>query len=436
MEIILLCGIYAAELFCFHAGLRILFEVRLKKNAKWWMIGGVLLPVGIGVFSVSDVFGRNMLITISVVLVMFIIIEGSVLEKAVRLVLAFQLLECIKGIFTYPCENILAWFNNYDYYIRNTNYLLQMCCTAGTIALLSMTKEKIIYRRKTHIHSAIYFVIGIIIVSMMLCSSVLKYVANYVPNKGYEIFCNMINMAVFISILSLIIFVVYIKNTHERMENLLKTEKLLKEAQVNYYKQSLKKEADTRQYRHDMMNHLVYVQDVLSRYRIEDAQNYLANILGGFKKIQNTYYTTGNEMLDVILNYFAAMLPRDAEIEIRGKCPVMFELEDTEVCTIFSNIFQNAVEEITEHGIENARIMIEVQKGRLYAEYTIRNSLSEKIGEADIGKGGLPKSRKSDGRNHGIGMTNIKNAAERNGGKFEWFQEDGYFGVTVVLPIK
>lgn len=434
MEIILLCGIYAAELFCFHAGLRILFEVRLKKNAKWWMGAGVLLPIGIGVLPVPEAAGKNMLITASVILIMFVVMEGRYFEKIVKIVLAFQLLECINGILEYPCQHILEWSDNY--YVRNACYLLQMCCAIVIIVLLGVIKERVMRYQKTHIHSLIYFLIGVIVVSMMLCSAVLKYMADYVPNKGYAIFCGALDNAILISIFLLVIFVVYIKNTHERMEQLLKTEKLLKESQVSYYKQSLKKEADTRQYRHDMMNHLVYVQDVLSRNRIEDAQNYLANILGGFKKIQNTYYTTGNEMLDVILNYFAEMLPKDAEIEIRGKCPVMFNLEDTEVCTIFSNIFQNAVEEITEHGIENARIIIEAQKGRLYAEYTIKNSLSEKIDEADIGKGSLPKSRKSDGRNHGIGMTNIKNAAERNGGKFEWFQEDGYFGVTVALPIK
>ena len=434
MEILLLCGIYAAELFCFQAGLRILFEVRLKKNAKWWMVAGVLLPVGIGVLPIRVAEGKNMLITSSVILIMFMILEGGVLEKAVKLVLIFQLLECIAGILEYQYQHILELPDSY--YADNINYLLQMVCIAIIIIFLSIIKNKVMRYQKTHIDSMIYFIIGVIIVSMMICSNVLIYVAGYVPEKGYKIFCNMLNIAVLISIFLLIIFVVYIKNTHERMEQLLKTEKLLKESQVSYYKQSLKKETDTRQYRHDMVNHLVYVQDVLSRNRVDDAQNYLANILGGFKKIQNTYYETGNEMINVILNYFAEMLPEDTVIKVLGKCPVMFGLEDTEVCTIFSNIFQNAAEEITENKIANAQIIIEIQKGRQYAEYTIRNSLAEKIEKENLDKRGFPKSRKSDRRNHGIGMANIKSTTERNGGKFEWFQEDCYFGVTVVLPIK
>ena len=50
MQILILCGIYAVELFCYQLGLRILFEVRLK--TKVWMFVGLVLPVLIGVMAV------------------------------------------------------------------------------------------------------------------------------------------------------------------------------------------------------------------------------------------------------------------------------------------------------------------------------------------------------------------------------------------------
>lgn len=210
----------------------------------------------------------------------------------------------------------------------------------------------------------------------------------------------------------------------------------MKESQVNYYKQILKKETDTRKYRHDMVNHLVYIQESLSRNQVNQAGHYLANILGGFRKIQSTYYVIGNEMVDTIINYYFGMLSDTVNIEIRGKCPVIIDVEDIDLCTIFSNIFQNAVEEIIENNIKNAHIIVEVRKGKQYVEYNIRNSLSLELDEKCINKYGLPKSHKQDKRNHGIGMVNIKNAIEKNHGKFEWKQEKGYFCVNVVLPIK
>lgn len=431
MEILILCGIYLVELACYCLGLRILFEVHYR--TKVWMALGILVPVVVGVLPIDDSSGKNILLAIVVASILVISLEGKIIENGIRLILILILVECIDDFFVHSCEYIVIFLESE--YMRNLNYLITKCCTTVSIFLLKIIKEKINYR-KTHINSVIYFLIGIIAFLMIFCLSILNQVIVYMPDKNYIILCDLLNIFVYIGILLLVIFVIYIKNTHERMERLLKTEQLLKESQVNYYKQILKKETDTRKYRHDMVNHLVYLQDILSRNKINDAQKYLLNMLGVFKKIQNTYYVTGNEMLDTIMNYFFGMLPENVVIEIKGRCPVDIAITDTDVCTIFSNLFQNAVEEIVENSIENAKIIIEVLKGNKYVEYKVINSISYKIDESIIDKNGLPRSHKIDKRNHGIGMINVKEAVEKNGGCFDWSWKDGYFCVDVVLPLK
>ena len=42
MSIVILCGIYLAELACYQLGIRILFEARQK--TKLWMMIGILFP--------------------------------------------------------------------------------------------------------------------------------------------------------------------------------------------------------------------------------------------------------------------------------------------------------------------------------------------------------------------------------------------------------
>lgn len=431
MEILLLLGIYLVELLCYQIVLRMLFQ--MKVTTKKWMILGVGLPIVIGVLPIN-MAGKNFFVTFAVIGIMFVSIEGTIIEKGIRLVLVLLLLGSIDDIFGYSCEKILD-FNN-KIYIDLVSCFIPKCCTVISLFILRIIIIYLKRYKKTHINSAIYFVIGILILLMLLCLSILNQVIIYFPNDKYILLCDILNIAILISIFLLVIFVIYIKNTHERMEQLLKSERLLKESQVNYYKQSLKKEADTRKYRHDMVNHLVYVQEILSQNRMETAQQYLAGILGGFKKIQSSYYVIGNEMVDVIMNYFFSMLPVEVKIEIRGKCPVLFDMEDTDVCTIFSNIFQNAVEEIVENNMIDACIVVEVSKGQRYVEYRIKNTLFSEINENMIDRYGLPKSRKSDKQNHGIGMLNLKNAVERNNGKFEWSQKDGYFCVNIILPIK
>ncbi len=185
-----------------------------------------------------------------------------------------------------------------------------------------------------------------------------------------------------------------------------------------------------------MINHLVYLQEILNKDQTKTAQRYLSNILGGFKKIQSIYYVTGNEMIDIIMNYYFGMLPKDVEIIIKGRSPIEFDIDETDICTIFSNLFQNIIEEITENHIKKSKISIEIHKGRQYVEYRIINTLSAKINDNRINKHGLPKSHKLNKRNHGIGLLNVKTSVERNYGNFKWYQEENQFIVCIILPIK
>ncbi len=431
MEIMIFCGIYLVELVCYLIVMRMLFDKRVKTKA--WMIAGGLLPLVVEALHVKA-SGKNALITICVLGVMFLSLEGKAVEKGVLLVLALLLLECVDSVLVLPYERLLTFLH--ISYFRNFKYLAVKCCTAVCALFLSFIKDVVFQYKKIHINSIVYFVIGIIAFSMLFCLDILNQVKIYIPKNNFIIICKILNISIVVSILLLVLFVVYIKNTHDRLEQLLRTERLLKESQVNYYKQLLRKETDTRKYRHDMVNHLVYIHDILNRGKIKDAQNYISNMLGGFENIQNTYYMAGNEMVDIIMNYFFGMLSKDVKIIVLGKCPVVIDIQDIDICTIFSNIFQNAVEEILENNIKNAYIAVYVHKGNHYVEYDIKNSLYKQINENYVDKNGFPKSHKNDKHNHGIGMLNVKKTIEKNRGKFKWYQNKDSFCVNVVLPIK
>lgn len=431
VNILILCGIYLVELACYQLGIRILFEVRQKSYI--WMAVGLVCPVVIGLLPV-EASGKNTLVTACTIGIVFLSSNQELIEKGINIVLILIILECLADILIYPYDLINRFLDKG--HIDNFEYLISKCFVLVGVFVLGLIKKLIDRYRKEHLTSEIYLIIGIIAASMMFCLAALNRAKVYTNNEKFIIFCNILNVAINISIFLLVIFVVYIKNTHEKMERLLRSEQLLKESQIYHYKQALKKEEDTRKYRHDMMSHLAYVRDILDKNRIEDAKEYVTDMLGKFQKIQCTYYITGNEMVDIIMNYFFAMLPVHTRIVIKNRCPVDFDLEDTEICTIFSNIFQNAIEEITENSIENAEIIVAVKKGKAYAEYNIKNSCIFSADQITVNKNDLPQSHKLDKKNHGIGMANAKKAVERNHGSFEWCQEKEYFVVNIILPIK
>lgn len=422
MEIIVLCAIYLVELACYQVGLRILFDVEQKLVTG--MIVGIILPVMIGIIPI-ETSGKNVLVTFVVMGITFLTMKGKWVEKIARIAFILVFVSCLEDIVVSLGNGIADDFK----------YLGMKICTLICLFIILFIQRTGSVHKTVHINPFIYLIIGVVASSMMFCLAVLNYVKPYVENERYVVLCNILNVSVHVSIFFMVVFVIYIKNTHERMEQLLKTEQMLKETQISYYRQLLVKEENTRKYRHDMNNHLIYIQELLGKKRMDDALHYLENLQGIFKSIQNIYYVTGNEMVDAIMNYFFQMLPDSVTVKIAGKCPLEFDMDDTDICTIFSNILQNVVEEIINNELLNAEIVICIEKGKEYVEYQIKNSMSGKT-VIEMGRNGLPSTSKADKKNHGIGLVNVKTAVERNRGKFSWRQEEEYFCTDIILPIK
>ena len=124
MEILLLLGIYCVELVCYQVVLKILFQVEVR-NRKW-MVLGLVLSIIIGVLPRDDVLGKNLLITANVFGVMFISIEGKIIDKSISLVLTLLLLACIDDIFAYPSEKIFRFVD--IRYMEHVTYFASKCC--------------------------------------------------------------------------------------------------------------------------------------------------------------------------------------------------------------------------------------------------------------------------------------------------------------------
>lgn len=430
MEILILCGIYVVQALCCWLGLKLLFDVKWKHRKL--IVLGMLFPVIIGLLPLNSARGNEVLVSLSVLCLVFVSMDGTLVEKGAKLILVFLLLECVNVIFMRPCEKILYFVDSQ--YKENLVYIADKCCVIMIVLSYYFVRKRLRRYGKVHINSSIYVIIGVIASSMMFCIAILDYVTVFVNNRIFIMFCNILIAIIFISIFLLTVFVMYIKNTHERMEQLLRTEQTLKESQVSYYKQMLRQETDTKRYRHDMMNHLNLLLTKLVRNDTESARLYLEHILGGFRKIQYTHYTLGNEMVDTIMNYFFGLLPEHTAIMIETKFPVEFDMVDTDICTVFSNLFQNMVEELADHKDENATIIIRGERGKSYAKYLMKNTLFSEVGKTT--KEGLPMSHKEDSRSHGIGMLNVKETIEKNDGKFTWYQKDGYFCIDLVLKLK
>lgn len=270
-------------------------------------------------------------------------------------------------------------------------------------------------------------------IGMLFTIAALNYAEKYVDSPRFQALSVVLCTVAYISIGALGVFTVYIIRTNEKMGQMVETERLFLDMQRHYYETLLEQEEDTRKFRHDLKNHLICINALAGKEDMAALRDYLAHLQENVQQIAQCTYTTGNQILNAIVNYYTAMLEEECKVQVAGK--VTGKIDDVKLCTVFSNLLQNAVEELLrmKEG-EEKKLYVGFGQGKEYLKITIRNSMSvEKMSE-DMEA--LLVTGKGDAKNHGIGIYNVRRVVENMGGKLTLEKVDGEFQATVIMKIK
>ena len=135
-------------------------------------------------------------------------------------------------------------------------------------------------------------------------------------------------------------------------------------------------------------------------------------------------------ILNILLNHHLAEL-EDIKISIIGVCKRELWIEDVDLCTIFSNLIQNAAEELGRLEEKEKFFMMEIMQGKENTRITICNSTDLSLkGENE----GL-RSSKKDREKHGMGLRNVKDTVVKYGGEILWSADGKEFKAIVTMKI-
>lgn len=233
-----------------------------------------------------------------------------------------------------------------------------------------------------------------------------------------------------IGVLAVVVF--YVKNTNDKLNEMLIMEKKLKQIQCCYYETLLEKEEATRRYRHDMNNHFICLDDLVNTGNIEGAKAYIKEMKKQIENIRNYSFYTGNQILDALLNYYLTKLQPDVLVSVEGRFREEIAISDIDMCTIFGNLIQNAIESIQNCKQSKTFLLINIQSREKLAKIEIKNSMEPNDICIDENKKIITTKR--DKRNHGIGILNVKEAVLKNRGLIDFYIEESLFCCRVILP--
>ncbi len=276
------------------------------------------------------------------------------------------------------------------------------------------------------------FLIVFMILCMLFTVGCVDYAEEYVSNIRYSVLTIILCVTSYVSIVILGVFIVHIRNTNEKIDDMLQNEIVLRELQKSSYEELLRREEETRNYRHDMVGHLLCLESYAKEGNMKGLENYLSIIQQQLSLIQGKRYLTGNQVLDVISNHYLFGVEDETKVYVSGVVEDSLAIDDVSLCSVYMNLLKNAIEELERIEGGEKFLKIDFSQGKNFFCIEIRNSVSKQSKE----KKNVLKSEKEDKRNHGIGLQNVKKVVKEYDGAFETKIDNDIFIARVVLKYK
>ncbi len=186
---------------------------------------------------------------------------------------------------------------------------------------------------------------------------------------------------------------------------------------------------DIRAIRHDMRNHLAVLESLHEHGENEAFETYLTEARERIGR--DSGIASGDPVTDVILTEKQS---EAAKHGITFDCdfhyPTDFSGAALDMSIILNNALNNAIEAAEKCPENERRIAITSLKKKNAFVITVTNTCT---GDCTAADGELPETTKPDRSEHGFGLVNIKNTAEKYGGGIDISCKGGEFTLTVML---
>lgn len=319
--------------------------------------------------------------------------EQGIIEGNVEIVLNLLAIICNTIIITYIVrkikENIYISFTKLDIIIISPVLLISFVI----LCVMELLKDKVIFDKVSDQYIVMLFGICGIIMNISIVVSLIKSKSAYYYKSMNEI------------------------NTHYM------------EMQLKHFEAYKNSQKETRRIKHDMKNHIICISELLDKNKIEEVKKYVNELKENITSIDNNF-KTGNIVLDSIINEkYSYMKQQNIDLKIEGYMYDEDTIQPVDICTIFANAIDNAIEGALKEDNKNKRfINIFIKENKNFVFTKIINNMVMVEGNTKF------NTTKDDEINHGFGIYNIKHAVEKYKGNVEIEAKDNMFMLDIVLP--
>lgn len=377
-----------------------------RGNLSPWVYCVTIILVSVVINISNKIFNFGMLNVVVMILAFFVssfLFKGRVKTRAIISVLQYLILIITEVIVLFLISII---FNATTAEVINTNsYRLLGIVVSKMFALLIINIIQNKYKRNRYLNTpywALFFLMLLSSVATMFLICKITY--NFTDDYTYNL-----SMLCSFGLLFSTFFALYLyehlTKQAETIQNQEQYEQHLK-TQLKHLDEILITQKQIKKFKHDYKNFLIGLQAYFNNNDITGASNYMKKL--GEKKIGNSsVIETGNIALDAILSTKIAIAEsKKITVNTKIQIPEDMPIDPTDICVIFGNALDNAIEECGRMDTANKRIDITIICRDKAILCKIVNT-APKCKKCTFG------TSKSDKQNHGFGLGNIKTALSK-----------------------
>ena len=415
-------------IFCY----RLLFQMKLKKECKVWLLFffGLIVVHSYAIYTKSSIERFDIDFYYGL-LIPFLLLD----EKRWKGVCLYVDVMLASTIFNICIGRGAALFLDVPY--KNTNVISAVEVVQNSMFSLfaiiilfyiKVIKKKEIRKLEYSLLQYIFITAGVFGISVML-----GFVELLLQEQ--EVTVRIANAYEFYTALACIVFILvamWLSVSVKQNAEYKKEKEMLKlymEKQEEYIQMVIDKDIQMRHFRHDIKGHMTALHSYLKNQDLEKAAEYIEKLehVAGASTVKNY---TGITAVDAIVHEMTdKMQQQEIKLVWEGEIPSDCSVSVFDLCTIFMNVLKNGVEACEKlFGERIIYMYINSYNGRLYVKE--KNKIQGKL---ELDERGNIKTGKADKKNHGLGVENIRQVVERYHGFLEYQVKDGWFSIEIIL---
>lgn len=396
-----------------------------RERLKPWIYYVVAFVLGIAINFSNHLFSTdllNMVIVITLGFLYSMLYLGSIDIKAIAAIFSFMIssvseiviLMCMSMAMDGHVTAILS-----DGILRIIGIILSKGIGSG-LAIFFHHKIK---REKRYVGSKYWILFLLVLLSIIITTHtfylvLMEGVERSLRIKIYACTAGVIGTGITMLFL-------YDKNMRQRAE--LTEQRIISRSlneRIKYYSEMARSYDKLRSFRHDMKNTLLSVRAQAARGEVDGCIKILDGIIGD--SLSSFVYHTGNTGLDAILGAKKDEAEQKGiQFETKLSIPPNLPLADEDICVIFGNALDNAIE-ACEKLNEHSYIYVLIKHDGKDLLCRIENSCPS---DASLTK----KTSKPNKHEHGIGIRNIERTLEKYSAVSDAQIHDGAYILSILF---